>query len=50
MADNNESKRKQTLQVRIDKQILDKLKEEARKDRRTVSEYTRNLIQDSLQK
>ena len=40
---------KPLISVRIEQELADRLKDQAEKDRRTVSSYVRNLIADTLQ-
>lgn len=41
---------KPLISVRLERELADRLKNEAEKDRRTVSSYVRNLIADTLSK
>ena len=52
MEQNNSDKenRIERVQIRIEKSLNEKLKEVAKKNNRTVSDYTRILIRDSLNK
>jgi predicted DNA-binding protein len=40
---------KPLISVRLEQELADRLKDQAEKDRRTVSSYVRNLIADTLQ-
>jgi predicted DNA-binding protein len=40
---------KPLISVRLEQELADRLKDQAEKDRRTVSSYCRNLIADALQ-
>jgi hypothetical protein len=40
---------KPLISVRLEQELADRLKDQAEKDRRTVSAYCRNLIADALQ-
>ena len=39
---------KPLISVRLEQDLADRLKDQAEKDRRTVSSYVRNLIADTL--
>jgi predicted DNA-binding protein len=40
---------KPLISVRLEQELADRLKDQAEKDRRTVSGFVRNLIEDTLQ-
>jgi predicted DNA-binding protein len=40
---------KPLISIRLEQELADRLKDQAEKDRRTVSSYCRNLIADALQ-
>jgi predicted DNA-binding protein len=41
---------KPLISVRLEQELADRLKDQAEKDRRTVSAYVRNLITDAIAK